>query len=154
VNKYLLSGLFLLNVLFLFGQKENGICPMVGGPDAVFQARGLAALFKIKFKPTTCKGASKKSKEEENLVNRKSVRYLILSPNPTHGIISADYRFSDIQERYWELYDVTGKLVYAKQTEDEKGVLNILLTEFSNGIFFLTIRENGVVIQSEKIIKQ
>jgi len=154
VNKYLLAGLFLLNVLFLFGQKENGICPMEGGPDAVFQARGLAALFKIKFKPATCKGASKKSKEEDDYVSKKGVKSLTLSPNPTNGNIRADYQFSDIQRRYWELYDVTGKLLYNKPTEDEKGVLNIPLTGFSNGLYFLIIRENRGVIQSEKIIKQ
>jgi len=127
---------------------------MVGGPDAVFQARGLAALFKIKVKPTTCKGASKKSKEEDDFVNQQGIKSLTLSPNPTNGNIRADYQFPDTQKRHWELYDVTGKLVYNKPTEYEKGVLNIPLTDFSNGLYFLIIRENGGVIQTEKIIKQ
>ena len=132
------------------------LCPNEGGPDVVFQARGLAALFKIKFNPMECKSTGKKSAKERNGANqeKEKEKYFIVSPNPTRENITANYQFSDKQERYWELFDATGKLIYSKNTNDEKGILNIPLTIFSNGLFFLTIRENGVIIQSEKIIKQ
>ncbi len=130
------------------------LCPIEGGPNAVFQARALAALFKIKFKPTECKPVGKESAKERDLTDQRNEAYFLINPNPTSESIKADYQFSDRQERYWELFDATGKLVYSKRTNDERGVLNISLAEFSSGLFFLIIRENGIIIQSEKIVKQ
>ena len=130
------------------------LCPNDGGPDAVFQARGLAALFKIDFNPAECKPAAKKSDQEQDLVSQKGETYFKVSPNPASENINANYQFSDEQERYWQLFDATGRLVYTNQTRDKAGTLAIPLSKFSTGLFFLTIRENGVIIQLEKIIKQ
>ena len=79
---------------------------------------------------------------------------MALSPNPTTEMISADYRFLDHQERSWELFDATGKQIFNFVTNDKQGFLSISLSTVSDGLYFLIIRENGMIIETEKIIKQ
>ncbi len=130
------------------------LCPMEGGPDAVFQARALASLFRLPFTPVGCSTNSAGQEKSEDIAKEISSTYFSVSPNPTNSMIRADYQFTESRERNWALSDVTGRIIYNQLTNDDGGNLIISLDKLNRGLYFLVIRENGKVIQSEKIIKQ
>ena len=71
-------------------------------------------------------------------------------PNPTTGKLTIDNGQLTINNV--ELFDVYGRMQKSRKAEEQKGELNIDISELSKGIYFLKINtENGIV--TKKVIK-
>lgn len=73
----------------------------------------------------------------------------ILLPNPTTGILQLNAELAVNEDTEIEIFDVTGKKKAFKQTNNQ---LNI--SDFTPGIYFVWIKENGRYIHHQKIVKQ
>jgi hypothetical protein len=73
-------------------------------------------------------------------------------PNPNRGkvIIKSDY----LQNRSIEIsvFDISGKNVYRSIEKNTNKYLTINLNDLSNGVYFLSLKHNGVVVNNKIII--
>jgi 6-phosphogluconolactonase (cycloisomerase 2 family) len=85
-----------------------------------------------------------------NEVNKTN--HITIYPNPTSGIVT----ISSIQTiANIEVFDVTGKLVYTQQNNNNQTNLEINLSALSNGIYFINAQtENGEISKSKLVISK
>ena len=76
--------------------------------------------------------------------NGRMANSIMVYPNPTKNILNIN---SSLEITY-SLYDFTGKVLISNSSESE-----INLTNYSNGVYFLTIDYNGIKF-NKKIIKK
>lgn len=81
--------------------------------------------------------------------NTASVNGIKVFPNPNNGVFSIEW--ANGQAKSATVSDVSGRVVYTANSE--LNVLNIDLTGFSNGVYFVKVKSNGVseIIQ---VVKQ
>ena len=72
----------------------------------------------------------------------------ILLPNPTTGILQLNAELAINENIEIEILDVTGKKKVFKQTN-----MQLDISDFTPGVYFVWIKEKGSYIRSEKIIK-
>ena len=170
MNKYLLSGLFLLNVLFLFGQKENGIrrmaynskvteniaqlCPLLGGPVSVHRARSLAKFFNLSFTlPEKCMEEKGKKRSVEAIT--RVLNQFKIYPNPAKNQLKIDYSGKDLEAPLLvELRNLTGQLVATRQLKSDNPSTFLFLGKQPSGIYILTISGDQKILATEKIVIQ
>ena len=125
------------------------LCPMIGGPKAVYRARALADLLHVDFISNDCSSATEKS------ITANDQRYeLSVQPNPANDQIQINYSFESEEARQLILYNAIGKKVTIIDLYASKGNLSIILENYPTGVYFLALKENGILVLTEKIIVQ
>jgi hypothetical protein len=79
--------------------------------------------------------------------------YLRISPNPTRGYITINFKISNYNEIGFKLIDVTGKTIIPLQklkTGSKMSLTNII----SGSYILIAYNKDGVIIKTERIIKQ
>ncbi|MBS1638296.1 MAG: T9SS type A sorting domain-containing protein [Bacteroidetes bacterium] len=83
-------------------------------------------------------------------IHEQQATMVSVFPNPVKDVLIV--RVSDVSARYTiEVYDVTGKLVYSAEGQDE--TLNIQTAAYTKGLYTLKVVSNGRVLVS-KFIKE
>jgi hypothetical protein len=84
-----------------------------------------------------------------NAVNAEDTftSHFILFPNPFKNVLY----FQNTKPADLNIYDLLGKIVYSKRIEAED---KIDLSYITNGIYLIILRSNGIILHSEKIIKE
>ncbi len=76
---------------------------------------------------------------------------LILFPNPNNGLFTLS--INKLSENInIEIYNSVGQLIHNQKIVSENTNLNII--EWANGIYFLRVLENNVILKQEKIVKE
>lgn len=80
---------------------------------------------------------------------------VVLFPNPSYGVSQMIFKSTDLEEVTMTISDVSGKEIIRKNYGEFDGYLSesIDLTEFSQGMYFMTIYQSDKVF-NEKIILQ
>ncbi len=80
---------------------------------------------------------------------------VVLFPNPSYGVSQFIFKSTDMSEVTMTISDVSGKEIMRKSYEQFDGYLteSIDLTEYSQGMYFMTIYQNDEVY-NEKIVLQ
>jgi len=81
--------------------------------------------------------------------NNQLLNALFISPNPTKGVLNVSVNTN--YDRLW-MTDLSGKMIYNSGTATHTTV-SIDLTQFENGLYFLSIERNGERVV-KKIVKQ
>jgi hypothetical protein len=76
-------------------------------------------------------------------------------PNPSHDKVQVDYESNIINTGEISLTDIRGSLVYSKKVQLNKGSNKIILnvSEYKNGIYVLTLKNNSSVLVKKIIIE-
>ena len=77
---------------------------------------------------------------------------IIVYPNPTKGIVTIEYDFSNTDALEFIMYNALGQSVGGFIVNPSK--LDINLSHLKNGFYYYNIKNNGVVISRNKIIKK
>lgn len=78
---------------------------------------------------------------------------IIFSPNPTKSQFNIKYSTASINAQLI-IYDLTGKQLFEEVLSDNKGNLNINITNFATGIYVIVLKENGSITMQKKLIKE
>lgn len=73
----------------------------------------------------------------------------LIYPNPTTGILTIDYDFNNLTNTEIIILDITGQVI-----ENYINVNKLNIQSLPNGIYLLMIKQNGVLIDVRKIIKE
>lgn len=77
---------------------------------------------------------------------------LMLIPNPARTQTIVDYQFSSKgAERYIEVHDMVGRLILQQKAEDREGSTTLQLDDYAAGMYQVTLKEDGRVIQQRKL---
>jgi len=71
-------------------------------------------------------------------------------PNPTNGVLNLKLTNNNTSQVF--IYDVTGKVIYKRQFPIERNQLQIDISSFKNGMYFMKIQEGNSIL-STKIVK-
>lgn len=74
-------------------------------------------------------------------------------PNPTSDLFTISLPEFDGSDVDIHIYDIGGKLLFNKQISNSQSNQLIDISDFSNGIYMVSIVENGQFLASERIIK-
>ena len=85
----------------------------------------------------------------QNLQN--AIINISVFPNPTTDIISLQIENSKTKNLQYTLTDISGKILQNK--EIESNIEQLDFSTFTNGIYFLTVKQENQIIKSLKIVK-
>ncbi len=91
------------------------------------------------YENTTVLGTQELSKES-----------IAMYPNPTSGVLNLKLKNNNVSQVF--IYDSTGKIIYKRQFPIENNQLQIDLSNFNNGMYFIKIQEENRIL-STKIVK-
>jgi len=76
---------------------------------------------------------------------------LIISYNPARKIIRIKYLSTNTANSHWKIFDATGALRWQTRISNQQNVLEIPITNFASGVYFLKV-ENPAFVLSQKFI--
>ncbi|HEX8517876.1 MAG TPA: T9SS type A sorting domain-containing protein [Bacteroidia bacterium] len=88
---------------------------------------------------------------ENSIIEESGVAYN-LYPNPNNGEMVLDYELSEGQSGSFTLYDITGRVISTYNLISTNTSLSIKEDELVNGIYFYTVRIDGQIKKSNKVI--
>lgn len=131
------------------------LCPLVGGPRAVFTARSILSLLEISQEYSTdCTTATTNDQEDQSTEKEGLNTIFSIVPNPTTTDFTIQYNFTETTPRDLEIYNALGAKVLTRNLSDAIGQLTLSSADLGAGIYYCTLREKGQVIQTEKLIIQ
>ncbi len=74
-------------------------------------------------------------------------------PNPTQDAFSIQYNLKNTEHAVFELFDLSGNMLKTLEINDKKGLLNINVQDFPNGIYYYRLINGDQVSKSSKLIK-
>ena len=74
-------------------------------------------------------------------------------PNPAEDAFSIQYKLKDNDNAVFELYDLSGNRLQTIQLNDNKGILNIQLSDLPAGVYYFRLKDGKQVSKSSKLIK-
>ena len=77
---------------------------------------------------------------------------LNIYPNPVTGVSQIQVTLPDKQNAIIKIYDIQGRIVQQYNLKNKAGIINISNTELKAGIYNVVLFDNGVNIDSKKII--
>lgn len=87
--------------------------------------------------------------------NELIAKSLIIKPNPTNGLFDLELDNSELNFNLITITDINGSVVYENSISNSENniMLNMDLTKFANGVYYLLLKNNSFTI-SKSIIKQ
>lgn len=77
---------------------------------------------------------------------------MLLVPNPAKETTTVLYSFTPgSRDRYIEVYDIIGRKLQTHNLTNERGELVLPMAEYSAGMYQVTMKENGKVVQQSKL---
>jgi len=92
-------------------------------------------------------------KEDENVIIAKMSTFE-LYPNPARDMLICSYSVDNLSSSFkldLNIYDITGQQISTIQL-DKSGQQNISVVDLSEGVYFVTILQDGLVTNQEKLI--
>jgi hypothetical protein len=80
--------------------------------------------------------------------------WLIISPNPARKIIRIKYSPINMSNSHWKIFDAIGTLRWQSNISNKKGVLEIPITGFASGVYFLRGKSTEFVLNQKFVIKR
>ncbi len=68
-------------------------------------------------------------------------------PNPVQSLLTIQLDKSNLS---LSIVDMLGKTVLSRDNMSNKNTIN--LSQLNNGVYFVSVKENGVVLKTEKLI--
>jgi hypothetical protein len=130
-------------------------CPNLEG-DAVFQARSILMYYDKQMYTSFCESdftttTNHRLGNTDNAVAPEEPKELMVYPNPTNRDITIEYTKGDDNEAAELIvFNQLGELVLTKLLIDNKTSLS--LEQLNSGIYFYTIRQQGVVLKTSKLV--
>jgi len=121
--------------------------PLEAG-DAVYSARVMLGLDPSSFRSNRMMeyGTTENSSNEETNFSK-------IYPNPTNGIMQLDYILKEGQQGELTIFDLMGnKISRYSLTANNTGTLQINESNLSDGVYFYSIKVNGEIKESDKIV--
>lgn len=149
--------------LFIFYKQGNSIsasdkneletiantCPLEGG-YAVYFARGMLELVFDEinnYDQVICEDLIERKKEDENINNNFSVKVV---PNPSNGMAELIFPKQSIDKLV--ISDITGKIIFSQNVEENLDKVNLDLSNQENGIYFYTTHKNNSSVFTGRIV--
>lgn len=85
-------------------------------------------------------------------INSNTASEIIISPNPSNGFFTIDFQNDFHNNMMLILYDTRGKVLKEQRLLSQ--ITPIDINDFSKGVYFIQIIENGIEKEIVKIIKQ
>jgi hypothetical protein len=73
-------------------------------------------------------------------------------PNPAVDVLSINYLLKNSDKANVMILDITGTIKFKSQIDSESSKMDINLSEFSAGFYFVCVERNGIIIKKEKIV--
>jgi hypothetical protein len=83
------------------------------------------------------------------------VEKVLTYPNPTSNNVTLEFKSKEFMLVNLTIYSIEGKVVISLTSNIEAGTnkIQIPMSDLSNGVYFLTIKNNNNVLHTQKIIK-
>lgn len=160
-----------IKILFLLGIIFNGISLQIHainevpqsnyqGGDVEFlltgtDAEGRVCLYDFKLFIPSCveNNTTEKLVETKKDNNNYIQSKVAFTPNPTTDLLYFDFENVKVYSQLY-LFDLTGRLIYSKEINKEKGHYTIDMSVFPSGIYVAVIKSNEQIVSQHKIVKQ
>lgn len=96
----------------------------------------------------------KATKKEKKDVNNSEVPFFKLYPNPANNFFICNYSTENLSlttQINLQIYDINGKQIFTMLL-DESGQERISTTGLAEGVYLVTMRQNGIIVNQDKLI--
>jgi hypothetical protein len=93
------------------------------------------------------------SRKDESTSDSTAARYL-LYPNPNNGLLYYVWADAPQGSKHISISDMQGKQVLQQSISGSEGIILLNLAELSSGIYVLHLHSNGILYDTQKVIKQ
>lgn len=126
------------------------LCPYTYG-NAVYVARGIIAPYDTTEYEDLCNENNLRTAPEQSQIVFEPDDFK-LYPNPTNGDITIEYHLAENESGTFELYSADGALIKSVSIQSAVNVSTISLTDLSAGMYYYTLRINGEMKKSDKLV--
>ena len=107
-------------------------------------------LIPIEFPDTTLEYRSRKEKIENKDRNPNT---LYLAPNPVHESVDISLSQYNLINPEIQILDGQGRLVYTQRISNSHSTVSIGLRELNPSLYFVILRDQGMIVSKSKFIK-
>jgi len=125
--------------------------------QAAYMAQGILSyyygyefLIPIEFPDTTLEYRSRKEKIENKDRNPNT---LYLAPNPVHESVDISLSQYNLINPEIQILDGQGRLVYTQRISNSHSTVSIGLRELNPSLYFVILRDQGMIVSKSKFIK-
>lgn len=87
-------------------------------------------------------------------INITELNYFSVSPNPTNEIAQIQFNAVNSDNNYIEVKDLNGKEIYTQKLDQSSTELQLMVSDWAPGVYFVSMKNNGVFRGSIKLIVQ
>lgn len=82
----------------------------------------------------------------------KTIEFSNAYPNPASSFVSFNYNLQGTQSAEFVITDLLGSELYRGNLQNENNKLSVNVTDFNNGVYFYSLRVNGTMQFTRKLI--
>jgi hypothetical protein len=125
-------------------------CPTTGGAVVYWERNLYTLLTHHDIKTDDCSDAHNRAQEDVHSV-RYSTQEVAISPNPATDILQVSLLDIPLNETTLEIMDVTGRIIKSSIIKSDNSQISI--QDLKQGLYFISVIENGHVIFTSKLVK-
>jgi hypothetical protein len=91
--------------------------------------------------------------DHSNLSKIQALSYFSLAPNPANDVVMLHYSPLNTENNTIEVRDLSGKLIENHQLNSDRTQRKIMTTNWADGIYYVTLKSNGVYRGTIKLVK-
>ncbi len=146
------------NALYSIANK----CPLSDG-NAVYQSRAILCIASNSFiqfndscsggnDDSTIVGGRMANNEGFSLNKKKELNSFLLFPNPNNGNMSLLYTLITTENAEVKIFDVTGKLIYKSNINNQNNRAEINVDGIKEGIYYYKIENGNTTLKADKLV--
>lgn len=92
--------------------------------------------------------------DHHNNINIKDITYFSISPNPASELVQIQFNSVNLDNNYIEVKDLNGKDIHSQKVEMNSTEMQLKVSDWAPGVYFVSLKSNGAFRGSIKLIVQ